>query len=272
MNLTSVGVSSGWWLDTARLLEAAGFSGVWCWDHHMSRGRRKWDPMLECWTTLTAAAAATSRIHVGTFVLNVMNRHPALVARMAATLQQQSGGRLELGLGTGGEASEMQALGIEFPDRAERIARLGETLEVLRLLFAGGPADYDGRYYRLRGAWAHPVPVPPPRLIVAGLSAPGTRLAARSGDGWTSDAQHFAALEPVFREELESAGRSRDDVVAVASFDLPRTAGRPGADVPDLRAEAERWRGLGADELIVSWVRPHQVPALLAAAERAGLA
>jgi alkanesulfonate monooxygenase SsuD/methylene tetrahydromethanopterin reductase-like flavin-dependent oxidoreductase (luciferase family) len=86
-----------WWLDSARRLDAAGYAGVWSWDHFVSRGVRT-DPVLEAWTTLTAAAMVTERVTVGTFVANVMNRHPAVVARMAAMLQEASGGRLVLGI------------------------------------------------------------------------------------------------------------------------------------------------------------------------------
>ena len=102
INLTSIGVSSKWWLESAQAVEQAGFASVWCWDHFISQGKDKTMPVLECWTTLTAAAAATSKLKVGSFINNVMNRHPAVLARMLATLCDQAPGRVELGIGVGG--------------------------------------------------------------------------------------------------------------------------------------------------------------------------
>ncbi|MDO8484155.1 MAG: LLM class flavin-dependent oxidoreductase, partial [Candidatus Limnocylindrales bacterium] len=94
-----------WWLESARRLDAAGYAGLWSWDHFMGRGDLR-VPVVEGWTILSMAAAATGQATVGPFVLNVMNRHPAVVARMASTLQIASGGRLVLGIGIGGAPRE----------------------------------------------------------------------------------------------------------------------------------------------------------------------
>ena len=124
-------------------------------------------PVLEQWTTLTAAAATTRHVEIGSFVVNVMNRHPALVARMASTLQIASGGRLLLGIGIGGAPKEHAAYGIDFPPPPERVARLEEAVAVMRALWTGGPVTRDSPFYPLHEAFAHPVPVPaPPRKSV----------------------------------------------------------------------------------------------------------
>ncbi|HTS14059.1 MAG TPA: LLM class flavin-dependent oxidoreductase, partial [Candidatus Sulfotelmatobacter sp.] len=188
VNLTTIGVSAAWWLEAARRLEAAGADAVWSWDHFLSRGDPD-DPVLECWTMLAAAAAVTSRIHVGSLVTNVMNRHPSVLARMAASVQDVADGRLELGLGIGGFPREHHALGIPFPPPAERVEHLEEAIQLLRLLWSGGPVSFEGRHYRLSGARAHPVPRPAPRLIVGGETTAGARLAARLGDAWTTDGE-----------------------------------------------------------------------------------
>ena len=172
LNPTTINVTSEWWLRSARDAEAAGFKGVWSWDHFVSRGR-KTDPVLECWTTLTAAAAVTNRIHVGSFINNVMNRHPAILARMVATLWDQSGGRVELGIGVGGSGPELPSYGITLPEPAVRSAILEEAVAVIRLLFAGGPASYEGKFFQLHEAVASPVPQPPPRIVVGGENQPG---------------------------------------------------------------------------------------------------
>lgn len=165
--LGTIGVSFGWWRESARRLEAAGYAGVWSWDHFTTRGPRP-NSVLECWTTLSAVAASTSRIHIGPLVANVMNRHPAVLARMAATLQEVSGGRLVLGLGIGGHPAEHESYGIPFPDAPERAARLEEAVSVLRALWSGGPETRDSPYYPLRGAVALPRPDPPPPIVVGG--------------------------------------------------------------------------------------------------------
>lgn len=271
VNLSSIGVTSAWWIESAQALEKAGFAGVWCWDHHVSRGKKS-DPVLECWTTLAAAAAHTSRIKVGSFVTNVMNRQPAILARMLATIWDQSGGRVELGIGVGGNSGETEAYGISFPEPKERALILEEAAAVIRLLWSGGPATYDGRFLHLKEAWSHPAPEPPPRIIIGGEKPAGARLAARAGDGWTTNAKDYEALLPVHLAELSAHGRSRAQVVHLLAVELSRDEPLDRQPlIADMRGFGAEWEAKGADELIVSWVRPAELPALLEAAERAGL-
>ena len=271
LNPTTIGVSSAWWRETAREAEAAGFKGVWSWDHFVSRGRKS-DPVLECWTTLTAAAAGTTTLRVGSFINNVMNRHPAVLARMVATLWDQSGGRVELGIGVGGSGPELESYGITLPEPAVRVRILEEAVAVIRLLWAGGPADYSGEFFSLHEAYAHPAPRPAPRIIVGGEKPGGARLAARVGDGWTTNAADYEQLLPIHLSELEAHGRSRADVVHLVAVGLARDV--PLSEQPliaDMATYLGEWHERGADELIVSWVRPQELPALLEAAARAGL-
>ena len=163
-------------------------------------------PVVECWTALSMAAAQTERITVGSFVLNVMNRHPALVARMASTLQIASGGRLVLGIGIGGAPKEHEAYGIDFPAAPERVARLEEAVAVIRALWTGGPVTRESPFYPLHEASAHPVPNPPPPIIVGGETPAGARLAGRIGDGWSAFDDNFEQNLPLYLESLEAAG------------------------------------------------------------------
>jgi alkanesulfonate monooxygenase SsuD/methylene tetrahydromethanopterin reductase-like flavin-dependent oxidoreductase (luciferase family) len=272
INLTSIGVSSEWWIESAQLVEQAGFAGVWCWDHHISRGRKS-DPVLECWTTLTAAAAHTSRLTVGSFVTNVMNRHPAILARMLATVWDQSGGRVQLGIGVGGSGPELPAYGIPLPEPVERLRILEEAVKVIRLMWTGGPVDFDGQFFHLTEAWSHPAPQPPPRIIIGGEKPAGARLAARVGDAWTTNASDYETLLPMHLAELSEHGRSRAEIDHLLAFQLARDEPLDSqpliADMPGFLAE---WEEKGADEMVVSWVRPAELPALLDAAGRAGLA
>lgn len=255
LNPTAIGVTAAWWLDAARDAEAAGFGTVWIWDHFVSRGNLT-DPLLECWTTLAAAAVATERIHLGSFVANNLNRHPALLANIVGTLADLAPGRVELGIGIGGHPAEHAAYGMDFPAAPERAARLEEAVAVLRALFTGGPVDFEGRYYRLERAHAFPRPRPAPRIIVAGMRPAGARLAARLGDAWTCFAGDYEQLRPVFDTALAAAGRDPHEVEVIVGLDLGRVR-EPLADV------AARWHERGAHELVLHDVGPAELERIL---------
>jgi alkanesulfonate monooxygenase SsuD/methylene tetrahydromethanopterin reductase-like flavin-dependent oxidoreductase (luciferase family) len=254
LNLTAIGVSGTWWRETAQRAERAGFGAVWVWDHFISRGRLD-DPLLECWTTLTAAAVSTERIRVGSFVANNLNRHPAVLANIVGTLAELAPGRVELGIGIGGHPAEHAAYGMDFPPAAERTARLAEAVEVIRALFDGGPVDYEGRYYRLERAYAAPRPSPPPRIVVAASSPVGVRLAARLGDAWTCMAADYAQARPVFDTALATAGRAPHEVGVLVTLE-PEDVGEPLAEI------AARWQAAGATELVIHDVGPADLEAL----------
>jgi alkanesulfonate monooxygenase SsuD/methylene tetrahydromethanopterin reductase-like flavin-dependent oxidoreductase (luciferase family) len=259
-----------WWLESARRLDAAGYAGVWCWDHFMGRGDRT-VPVVECWTILAMAAAATERLTVGSFVLNVMNRHPAVVARMAGTLQIASGGRLILGIGIGGAPREHAAYGIPFPDVPERVARLEEAVAVLRALWSGGPVTRDATYYPLTDAFAYPVPDPAPRIVIGGETAAGARLAGRIGDGWTAFDDNFEANLPIYLESVEASGRRRADQIVYVGFQGDWLGDASVAETGWVQAPREtwlRWHGAGADGAIVLARSTEDVDALVDAVER----
>jgi len=251
--LRSIRAEPDWWLASARRLDEAGFAGVWCWDHFVGKGDRT-VPVVEAWTILSMAAAQTSQATVGTFVMNVMNRHPALVARMASTLHIASGGRLVLGIGIGGAPKEHEAYGIDFPAAPERVARLEEAVAVIRALWTGGPVTRPSPFYPLRDATAYPVPDPPPRIIVGGETAAGARLAGRIGDGWSAFDDNLEANMPRYLEAIEAAGRSRADQTVIVGFQGDWAAEgsielSPWIAAP--RETWERWREAGADGAIV---------------------
>ena len=225
--------------------------GVWSWDHFMGRGEPT-VPVVEGWTILAMAAGATERVTVGPFVLNVMNRHPAVVARMASTLQVASGGRLVLGIGIGGAPKEHEAYGIDFPAAPERVARLEEAVAVIRALWTGGPVTRDSPYYPLHDAYAHPIPTPPPPIIVGGETPAGARLAGRIGDGWSAFDDNFEANLPLYLESLAASGRRREDQRVLVGFQgdwlsdetIDGHAVDPGAarDLGALAGGRRRWR------------------------------
>lgn len=269
VTLDTIGVGVDWWLEAAGRLEAAGYAGVWIWDHHASHGRPK--SVLEAWTTLTAAAATTRRIAVGTHVLNVANRHPALLARMAATLQQLSRGRLVLGLGIGGNPVDVEPFGFEPLSAAQRVVLLESTIVVLRALWTGEPVRLETAPFPLRGGRALPVPDPLPPIVVGGQSSTGARLAARLADGWSTRPDLLARLLPAYEEALAAAGRARADVSVLVGWE----DGRSGEDalrgspwIEDPTATLEAWRAAGADGAILTARTGADVDALVRAAER----
>ena len=266
----SVGADAAWWLETARRLDEAGYAGAWCWDHVMGKGDPT-VPVLEQWTTLAAAAAVTRRIGLGSWVANVMNRHPAVLARMAGTVQAIAGGRLTLGIGIGGFPREHRAYGIDFPDPAERAARLEEAIAVIRALWTGGPVSRPGRFYQLEAASAFPRPEPPPPILLGAGTPAGVRLAARAGDGWAAEAATYEALREQYLEALAAAGRARADVRIVVGFGGGRTGADALAGSPWIEASAEtaaRWAELGADEIVLTARTAADIDRLVAARGR----
>jgi len=145
-------------LERTLVAEASGFHSVWLMDHLAAPLARDIDTM-EGWTIASALAARTSRIRIGHLVLCDPFRHPALLAKMAATLDVVSGGRLELGIGWGSVPDELRSYGFGADDASTRAARLRETLEIIDLMFRGEPFDYDGEHHRLNGAVGRPTPV-----------------------------------------------------------------------------------------------------------------
>lgn len=267
--LRTIRAEPGWWLESARRLDEAGYAGVWAWDHFVGQGD-KTVPVVEGWTILAMAAAQSTRLTVGPFVLNVMNRHPAVVARMASTLQIASGGRLILGMGIGGAPREHAAYGIPFPDAPERVARLEEAVAVIRALWAGGPVSRPSPFYPLEGAHAHPIPDPAPPIVIGGETRAGARLAARIGDGW-STFENFEGNLPVYLEALEEAGRRREDQVVIAGFQGEWLSDERLADTPWITAPREtweHWHDLGADGAIVLARTTADVDALVDATDR----
>jgi G6PDH family F420-dependent oxidoreductase len=266
----TVGATPSWWLDSARRLEAAGYRAAWSWDHFVGGGD-KTVHVVEQWTILAVAAGATSSLRLGTFVTNVMNRHPGVVARMASTLQLASGGRFTLGIGIGGNPAEHRAYGIEFPDVAERADRLEEAIAVIRALWSGGPVSRPSPFYPLEGAHAFPIPEPAPRILVGAASPRGLRIAARLGDGWAAEIDDFEHLLPTYDEALAAEGKTRREAWIALGFG----SGKSGQDVlpgsPWIEAPGETWARyaeLGVDEVIVAARTSNDIDALVRAAER----
>jgi alkanesulfonate monooxygenase SsuD/methylene tetrahydromethanopterin reductase-like flavin-dependent oxidoreductase (luciferase family) len=188
-------------LERALAAEAAGFDSLWFMDHLAAPGAPERDT-LEGWTLAAAVAARTTRIRVGHLVTCDPFRHPALLAKMAATLDVVSGGRLELGLGWGSVEEELTRFGIAAGSPTRRASRLRETLEVLDLMFSGDPFDYAGEQVRLEGAIGRPVPVQAHVPIHLGGAGPRLTmpLVREHADWWNCPSygvERLAELRPL---------------------------------------------------------------------------
>jgi F420-dependent oxidoreductase-like protein len=232
------GVTWDQWRALATTAEAAGFEALLRSDHYMGLGGQGGWGSLDAWTTLGAMAAVTSRIRLGTLVSPATFRHPSVLAKAAATVDQISGGRVEVGLGAGWHQREHAAHGFPFPPTRERFDVLAEQLEIVRRSWEPEPFTFEGRHYALTDADPHPKPVQARvPLIMGGNARPrASALAAR----WADEYNTIYATPDECRERraniaaaCEEAGREP------LPFSL-MTGVLVGADRAELEARARR--------------------------------
>src|SRR5262249_27701132 len=212
-------------------------------------------PWLEAWTLLAAAARDTTRIRLATYVSQIPLRHPAVLARQALTVDHVSGGRLEVGLGTGltiDPAYDM--IGIPNWEPKERVARFGEYVEVVDRLLANERASYDGRYYRIQNAVMNPprIPQPRPPIGVAALSPVMLRHAARHADNWNSlsfaasfEQQHAETAARVARVDDACRAIGRDPASLRRSYLMFDPASRAAGGRISYYESESRFLGMG---------------------------
>jgi len=215
-------------------------------------------PALEAWTTLAALARDTARIRLGTLVTPATFRHPSVLAREVATVDELSGGRLEIGMGTGWYDIEHTTLGIPFPPQRERTEMLEEAVEVVRLLWSGKRVSFAGRHHRLDSAVALPRPVQDPfPLIVGGHGGPrSVALAARHASEYNTTSIDPAGAAETYRKAREACERAGRDPDTLRLSWMGTVLVAP--DQNTLRHRAERmaaWTGSpgeDADQLIAA--------------------
>jgi F420-dependent oxidoreductase-like protein len=200
-----------------RTADDLGFDSVWIDDHFYSVVRPRSEAQMEAWTLLAALARETKRIGVGILVTCNSYRNPALLAKMAATVDVLSGGRLIHGVGAGWFEGEYRGYGYDFPDIRTRLAQLDESLQVQKLLWTSERPSFAGRFYRLEEAWCEPRPVQrpyPPILIGGGGEKILLRIVARHADLWNGagTAPELARKIGVLREHCAAEGRSIDAI------------------------------------------------------------
>ena len=259
-------------LAVARHADATGWDGIWVADHFMGDGAGfgpETTPTLEATAVLSALATATDRVRLGPLVLGTTYRHPAVVAKWAATTDHLSGGRLVLGIGAGWQENEHHQYGIELPPVGARVDRFGEACQVLRGLLRDERTTVDGTWFQLDEALCEPKPVQDPLPILIG--AKGDRMlghVARHADEWNlwGLPDQVSERAAVLADHCDAIGRDpgeirrstqalvllTDDDAAGQRF-VEAVAPRAAfAGTPDGFAElVGRWLDVGIDEVIV---------------------
>jgi F420-dependent oxidoreductase-like protein len=219
-------------------------------------------PRLEGWITLTALAQATRRLRLGTLVTSIHFRHPAVLANMTATLDIISGGRLELGLGTGWNGPESDAYGIELGTPSQRSDRLEEACQVLTgLLSPQETTTFKGSYYQLTDARCDPKPrqQPHPPICIGGSGEKRTlRTAARFAQHWNFDSgtpEQFSRARDVLHQHCADIGRDPAEILLSGQV---RFTGDPA----ETAASATAFGAAGA-QLVIVYLPPPHTPAVL---------
>ena len=249
------------WAELATLWDVADeldvFDTAWVYDHFYPLRTGPEEPTLEGWTCLAMLLARTRRLRGGVMVTGIPYRHPAVLAKMAVTVDIASGGRLELGLGAGWFEPECEAYGIELGSIAERFDRFDEALTVIHSLLTQPTTSFDGRYYRLRNAWCQPPPLQQPHPpIVLGGKGPQRLLplVARFADHWNysgDDPDELRRLVGVLTELCAAEGRRIEDITISTNV-------RPSpADPRQVLDQIGAFQDAGAQAISVVLPRPY---------------
>jgi F420-dependent oxidoreductase-like protein len=207
----------------AKEAEKAGFDAIWLYDHFHTVPTPQLETVFECWTSMAALARGTSTIKLGQMVTCNSYRPPSLLAKMASGVDVMSRGRLILGIGAGWYENEYQAYGYEYPETPERLRMLRESLQVIKAMWTQDRADFEGRYYHLRGAINEPKPVqkPHPPIWIGGAGEKVTlKLVAQYGDAcnFNADVATVRHKLNVLREHCATVGRDYDSILKTIEF------------------------------------------------------
>ena len=210
--------------ESARTAERLGFDFVSVNDHVLGGG-----PRYEGWTLLASLATSTDRVRLASRVLGVPYRHPALVAKMAETLDRLSGGRLILGLGAGSAEAEYAAMGLETGGAPERAQSLEEAVEIIRGLWSSTPFTKHGQRYQVAKAELLPKPEHEIPIWLGTVGRRGLDLVGRSGDGWIpslafAPPERVPAMMARIQAAAEGAGRDPDRIALIYNLVVSFTA------------------------------------------------
>lgn len=235
-------------LETERL----GYHSVWVSDHLSRHALRE---RLECWTTMTWLATLTKRIRIGSMVLCNLYRHPALLAKMASTLDIISDGRLEFGIGACWSEAECNDRGIVWPDNPVRLRMMRETVEICKSLWTQETTNYEGKHYRLNGTYSEPKPLqkPYPPIMIGGSGERTTlRIVARH-----ANKSNFGGPPNVLRRRIDilkrhckQVGRDFDSIEKTSNITVVIHE-TPEKYLADMR---RRWAADGSHGSFEAWL------------------
>lgn len=241
-----------------RAADDLGFEAVWNYDHFYGLVENT-KPTHEGWTTLAAMAVLTRQARIGCMVTGVTYRNPAILAKMAVTVDHISGGRLDFGIGAGWHEAEHRGYGIDFPGPGTRVAMLDEALTVIRRLWTEESVSFEGRFYTLQDAICEPKPVqrPHPPIVVGGSQPKMLRVIARHADEWNmpshSGPQEWGEASSRLTEACAEVGRDPAEVRrSVQLFLHPRDPEQVDSQL-DLLAHYEE---LGCQHAVLSFYQP----------------
>ncbi len=227
------------------------FEHAWLFDHFAPIAGDLDGPCLEGWTTLTALATQTERLRLGLMVVGNTYRHPAVLAKTAATVDNISGGRLDLGLGAGWNVYEHESMGIPLYPPGERIRRFGEACQMIKLLFTQPTTDFDGRYYQLKEARCEPKPLQrpwPPFVIGGGGEKLTLRIVAEHADVWNfagGPVEEFSRKVGILHEHCAAVGRDPAEITLSVQHRLDY------ADLPAATRAFQQFVDAGATHLVL---------------------
>jgi F420-dependent oxidoreductase-like protein len=256
LDLTGIDPADHWntMLGVARAAEEGPFESIWVYDHFHTTPVPTEEVTYEAWTLMAAFAAATSRVRLGQMCTCMSYRNPAYLAKVAATTDIISGGRVEMGIGAGWYEHEWRAYGYGFPSAGERLGMLDEGVQIMRQLWTTGKATLDGKHYQVDGAISRPLPLQDggiPLWIAGGGEKKTLRIAAQyaSYTNFASDPEGFRHKSEVLAEHCKNLGTDFGAITRSANYNI--VIGETEKDVQDKlawhRSHLEPY--LPADEL-----------------------
>jgi F420-dependent oxidoreductase-like protein len=251
LDLTGIEPAEHWarMLDVARIADDGPFESIWVYDHFHTVPIPTDEVTYEAWTLMAAFAAATERVRLGQMCTCMGYRNPAYLAKVAATIDVISGGRVEMGIGGGWYEHEWRAYGYGFPTAGERLGRLDEGVQIMRQLWTEGKATLDGKYYQVDGAIGRPVPLQEggiPLWIAGGGEKKTLRIAAQhaSYTNFDGSPEGFRHKSEILAGHCRDLGTDYDAIVRSANYNV--VIGETEKDVQDR----------------LDWVRAHYEPLL----------
>lgn len=227
LDLVGIEVADQWrtMTDVARTIESSGFESLWVYDHFHTVPIATQEETYEAWTLMAAFAAVTDTVRLGQMCTCNGYRHPSHLAKVAASIDAISGGRLEMGIGAGWYEHEFTGYGYPFPKPSVRIGQLREAVEIMQRLWTEDVVDYEGDHYRLEGGICRPRPLQEPHIpfwIAGGGEKLTLNVAARYAQytNFGGSVDNFVHKSSVLADHCADVGRDFDEITRSANFNV----------------------------------------------------